>query len=69
MLAEGQLPRHGPNQITAAYGDGRPCDICGEASHPSVVTYELRFGAAEQSRLVLAHFTCFDLWDRERTET
>ncbi len=66
MLSGGQLPRRAANSINAAYGDGRRCDICTEATAPSDVTYELHVNAASEARSIFLHFACYDLWERER---
>jgi hypothetical protein len=66
MLTGGQLPRRAASRINAAYGDGRRCHICEEATAPSDVTYELHVNAAGELRSIFLHFACFDLWERER---
>jgi hypothetical protein len=66
LLANRRLPGHSANQIRASFGDGTVCAVCGRATHPSTVKYELRFGGADELRSIFMHHDCFDVYERER---
>lgn len=65
-LADGRLPRHAANRISASFGNGTSCQICGGATQPTGVMYELWFGGREQLKSIFVHFECFDVYEQER---
>jgi hypothetical protein len=65
LIRAGQLPREGPTQVIAGYGDGDPCAVCGKAMQSSAVVYDARFGRRTVQPLSM-HFECFVGWDHAR---
>jgi hypothetical protein len=58
------LPKQRATRISAGYGDGQRCQVCGELVQPTDVEYELFF--FEEQRSVLMHLRCYGLWEAYR---
>jgi hypothetical protein len=70
LMAAGQLPRTGPNNIFGGYGSDRICELCAAPINAREIEYELEFFTADESRpkrLVWFHLACHAIWDYERT--
>jgi hypothetical protein len=66
LLADSRLPKHAANRICASFGNGTSCEICGRATQPTGVMYELRFGGRDELKSIILHAECFDIYEQER---
>jgi hypothetical protein len=66
QIVTGALPREPARAVVASYGNGSPCDICGQATAESSVAYAMRLGSGNDARSAYVHSLCFELWDEVR---
>jgi len=55
------LPREQPVKTSSGYGQGNPCDACGEPILNAQVEYQIALG----NRLFRLHLGCYALWTAE----
>jgi hypothetical protein len=58
-LDAGVLPRVLPEKMWTGYGQGNPCDGCGEPIHPAQIEYEC---IRESDDVVRLHIGCLGMW-------
>jgi len=60
-IASGALPAETPRRMWAGFGNGRPCDACGNAITLTAVEHEFDFA---DGRTVRFHDACSETWRR-----
>ena len=62
-LEAGRLPPDPPQKMYAWYGEGRPCDGCGELVGLTQLEWEATY---QDGRAYRVHLACAALWEAER---
>jgi len=67
-IEAGRLPSHHPRRVWGGPGTGGCCAVCGHATEPHQIEFELDFGLDEESPSSVnyfAHSACFEAWKSE----
>lgn len=62
-IAGGRLPVMVPTEVSAGYGSGEPCGLCGQPIDPQQVDYEVVDQSLDRSWEF--HLACYSVWQLE----